>query len=55
MVTATQKDTLGDEEKAGAKALTNGRFYKVDTGHDLIISEPEWAADTLMKVTAAPA
>jgi pimeloyl-ACP methyl ester carboxylesterase len=55
VVTAIQKDTLSDEEKAGAQALTNGRFFEVDTGHDLMISEPEWTANTLMEIAAAPA
>lgn len=50
VVTAIQKQTLSEEEKAGAKALTEGRFWEVDTGHDLMISEPEETARILASI-----
>lgn len=50
VVTAIQKQTLSEEEKAGVKALTEGRFWEVDTGHDLMISEPEATARILASI-----
>ncbi len=50
VVTAIQKQTLTEEEKAGVKALTEGRFWEVDTGHDLMISEPEATARILASI-----
>ena len=32
------------------KARAEGRFWDIDTGHDLMLTEPEWVADTLMEV-----
>ena len=32
----------------GARAA--GRFWEIDTGHDLMITEPEFVADALMQV-----
>lgn len=55
VVTATQKDTLTEEMKEGVRALTDGRFFEVNTGHDLMISEPDWTAETLMKIAASAA
>lgn len=50
-VTAIQKETLSEEEKTGLKALTQGRFWEIDTGHDLMISEPEQTASALLEIT----
>jgi len=52
-VTAIQKQTLKEEEKAGLKMLTQGRFWEIDTGHDLMISEPQATADALMEIASA--
>jgi pimeloyl-ACP methyl ester carboxylesterase len=35
-----------------ADAKAEGRFWEVDTGHDLMITEPDFVADTLEKVAA---
>jgi hypothetical protein len=50
VVTAIQKQTLSEEHKAGLKMLTQGRFWEIDTGHDLMISEPQATADVLLAV-----
>jgi len=51
-VTAIQKATLGEEAKEGLKTLTQGRFWEIDTGHDLMISEPEQTASALEEIAA---
>jgi pimeloyl-ACP methyl ester carboxylesterase len=35
------------------KARANGRLWDIDTGHDLMITEPEAVADALLQVAAA--
>jgi pimeloyl-ACP methyl ester carboxylesterase len=35
------------------KARANGRLWDVDTGHDLMITEPQFVANTLMEVATA--
>ena len=50
IVTAVQKETLDEDQKAGLKALTEGRFWEIDTGHDRMISEPEQTAEALLQV-----
>jgi len=35
-----------------AKARAEGRFWEIDTGHDLMITEPQWVADALLEVAA---
>jgi pimeloyl-ACP methyl ester carboxylesterase len=32
------------------KARAQGRLWDIDTGHDLMLTEPKWVADTLMEV-----
>ncbi len=34
------------------KARAEGRLWDIDTGHDLMLTEPRWVADTLVKVAA---
>jgi pimeloyl-ACP methyl ester carboxylesterase len=34
-------------------ARTEGRLWDIDTGHDLMITEPQWVADALMQVAAS--
>ena len=36
-----------------ARARTEGRLWDIDTGHDLMITEPEKVADALLQVAAA--
>src|SRR5947207_10231623 len=36
------------------KARAEGRFWEIDTGHDLMITEPDFVADALQQVAAAP-
>lgn len=52
-VTNVQKDTLTAEMRAGARALSQGRFFEIDTGHDLMISAPRETADGLLKIAAS--
>ena len=35
-----------------AEARAAGRFWEIDTGHDLMITEPEFVADALLQVAA---
>jgi hypothetical protein len=35
-----------------AKAREQGRLWDIDTGHDLMITEPERVADALQQVAA---
>jgi len=39
---------MNDESRAMLKALGNGRFWEMDTGHDLMITEPQAVADALL-------
>ena len=32
------------------KARAEGRLWDIDTGHDLMLTEPQWVADTLVEV-----
>jgi hypothetical protein len=32
------------------QAQTEGRLWSVDTGHDLMITEPQFVADALMEI-----
>ncbi|TML62587.1 MAG: alpha/beta hydrolase [Actinobacteria bacterium] len=34
-------------------ARAEGRFWQIDTGHDLMITAPDFVADTLMEIAAA--
>ncbi len=34
-------------------ARSNGRVWDIDTGHDLMITEPDWVADRLLDVAAS--
>ena len=38
-----------------ATAREAGRLWDIDTGHDLMLTEPEWVARTLLEVAADPA
>jgi pimeloyl-ACP methyl ester carboxylesterase len=35
-----------------AKARAERRFWEIDTGHDLMLTEPQWVADALLEVSA---
>lgn len=50
VVTQVQKETLTSEMKEGLKLLTQGRFWEIETGHDLMISAPVETAEVLIKV-----
>ncbi len=41
----------GDPELL-AKARAEGRLWDIDTGHDLLITEPEAVADRLLRVAS---
>ena len=36
----------------GLRQKANGRLWDLDTGHDMMITEPGWVADKLMLLTA---
>jgi pimeloyl-ACP methyl ester carboxylesterase len=42
--------TIATRDVPALKASSNGRFWDIDTGHDLMISEPEAVADLLLRV-----
>jgi pimeloyl-ACP methyl ester carboxylesterase len=44
--------TLATRDVPALKASSNGRVWDVDTGHDLMISEPEKVAELLLRVAA---
>lgn len=41
---------LTDEYREGLNALCEGRFWEIDTGHDLMITEPDWVASALAEI-----
>ena len=46
--------TLGTRDpELMAQARAEGRLWDIDTGHDLMITEPEWTADALQQVAKA--
>jgi len=51
-VSNVQKDTLTEEMREGARAASGGRFFEIDTGHDLMISAPRETAAGLLQVAA---
>ena len=49
---AVQMDSLTDEIREQIREITGWRFWEIDTGHDLMISEPEQTAEALLGVLA---
>ena len=45
--------TLPGRDVERLTALSDGRFWHIDTGHDLMITEPEWVAEKLLRVASA--
>lgn len=41
---------MDDESRRTQKELSEGRYREIDTGHDLMISEPQFTADALMAI-----
>jgi pimeloyl-ACP methyl ester carboxylesterase len=41
---------MDDQGRAALKALSNGRYWEIDTGHDLMISEPQFVTDALLSL-----
>jgi pimeloyl-ACP methyl ester carboxylesterase len=39
---------MDDQSRAALKGLGGGRYWEVDTGHDLMITEPQFATDALL-------
>jgi pimeloyl-ACP methyl ester carboxylesterase len=50
---AVQIDNLTDEIRGQIRAFTQGRFWEIDTGHDLMISEPQKTAEALLGIASA--
>jgi pimeloyl-ACP methyl ester carboxylesterase len=44
---------MNDQARAALKALSNGRFWEIDTGHDLMITEPAAVAGMLLQLASA--
>ena len=45
--------TLPGRDVERLTANAEGRFWHIDTGHDLMITEPDWVADRLLQVAAS--
>jgi pimeloyl-ACP methyl ester carboxylesterase len=43
----------GAYDSAVQEKLTEGRYWHMETGHDLMLTEPEWTADKLMRIAKA--
>jgi pimeloyl-ACP methyl ester carboxylesterase len=43
---------MNDEARAALKALSNGRFWEIDTGHDLMVTEPAAVAEMLLRLAS---
>lgn len=41
---------MDDASRAALKALSDGRYWEFDTGHDLMITEPQAVADALLQL-----
>jgi len=41
---------LDDTVRAEYRAVSDGRFWEIDTGHDLMLSEPQKTADALLAI-----
>jgi len=44
--------TLASRDRARMNQLTGGRVWDIDTGHNLMITEPRWTADALLRVAS---
>ena len=44
--------TAGGRDVAALKAAHGGRVWEIDTGHDLMITEPEWVSARLLEIAA---
>jgi pimeloyl-ACP methyl ester carboxylesterase len=44
--------TLATRDRARIERLSNGRLWDIDTGHNLMITEPRRVADALLRVAA---
>ena len=45
--------TLPGRDVERLTSLSEGRFWHIDTGHDLMITEPEWVAEKLLGIASA--
>lgn len=43
---------LNDQARTALKALSNGRFWEIDTGHDLMITEPGAVTEMLLHLAS---
>ncbi len=46
-------ETIPGRDMEKLKANSQGRVWDIDTGHDLMLTEPQWVADRLMEIAAA--
>lgn len=42
--------TVGGRDMALLRERSNGRVWEIDTGHDLMLTEPDWVADKLATI-----
>jgi pimeloyl-ACP methyl ester carboxylesterase len=45
--------TLPGRDVGRLTTLSEGRFWHIDTGHDLMITEPDWVAEKLLGIASA--
>lgn len=50
--TLASRDTAPERNLAILKSRSEGRFWDIDTGHDLMITEPEWVTEKLLLLAA---
>lgn len=50
ITTNVQQDSLTDEIREAIRGMTQGRYWHVETGHDLMISEPGQVAQILAEI-----
>ena len=46
-------ETIPGRDMPKLKANSQGRVWDIDTGHDLMLTEPQWVADRLEEIAAA--
>jgi pimeloyl-ACP methyl ester carboxylesterase len=45
-------ETMATRDMERLKTNSNGRVWDIDTGHDLMLTEPQWVAERLMDIAA---
>jgi hypothetical protein len=46
---------MGERDVDQLRRVSDGRVWDLDTGHDMMLTEPVWVADKLLSVTSPAA